>query len=65
MEVICPRFLGRIVVCSSCGSLLAYDDKDVYNSTIYCALCKQPTHVDYDKNYDGIVKEEENDITVK
>ena len=59
MEVLFPRFPGRIVICSSCGALLRYNDADVYDSTIYCVLCKQPTHVDYNKNYDGIVKEEE------
>ena len=57
MEVLSPKYPGRIIVCSSCGALLAYKDNDVYESTVYCPLCKQPIKIDYDKNYDGIIKE--------
>ncbi len=59
MRVISQDFIGRLIVCSNCGALLEWEDKDVYDGDIYCPLCKQKTHIDYDKNYDGIVKKEE------
>ena len=58
MRVISPKFLGRLITCSSCGALLQWDDNDVYDGVVYCSICKQPTPVDYDKKYDGIIKEE-------
>lgn len=60
MEILYPKHPGRIVICDYCGALLAYNDKDVYDGDIYCPICKQKTHVDYDKNYDGIIKESVN-----
>ena len=59
MRVISQDFIGRLIVCSNCGALLEWEDKDVYGKDVYCPLCKQATHIDYDKNYDGIVKKEE------
>lgn len=61
MEVLSPKFVGRIATCSSCGALLSYNDNDIYDATIYCPLCKQPTKIDYDKNYDGVVKNDKSD----
>ena len=58
MRVISPQFPGRIIICSACGALLEWEDKDVYSGDIYCPICKQKTHIDYDKNYNGIVKQE-------
>ena len=57
MKVISPTFPGRIVVCSTCGALLQWEDKDVYGKDLYCLICKQKIPIDYDKNYDGVVKE--------
>ena len=59
MRVISQDFIGRLIICSNCGALLEWEDKDVYDGDIYCPLCKQKTHIDYDKNYDGIIKEQE------
>ena len=59
MRVISQDFIGRLIVCSNCGALLEWEDNDVYDGDIYCILCKQKTHIDYDKNYDGIIKEQE------
>ena len=57
MRVISQEFLGRLITCQNCGALLEWEDKDVYGSDIYCPICKKSNHIDYDKNYDGIVKE--------
>ena len=62
MEVLYPKYPGRIVICSSCGALLGnIKEQDIYGSNVYCPLCKQPTAIDYDKNYDGIIKEQKSD----
>ena len=58
MRVISQNFIGRLIVCSNCGALLEWENKDVYDGDIYCPLCKQKTHIDYDKNYNGVIKEE-------
>ncbi len=59
MRVISQDFIGRLIICSNCGALLEWEDKDIYGEDIYCPLCKQKTHIDYNKNYDGIIKKEE------
>lgn len=56
MQVLFPQYPGRIVICSYCGALLAYNDNDIYDSIVYCPLCKQPTHIDYNKNYNGVIE---------
>lgn len=60
MRVISPKFPGLLIICSNCGALFALEsDHDIYDGDIYCPLCKAKTHIDYDKNYDGIIKEQE------
>lgn len=59
MKIISPTFVGNLVICSECGALLSWEnDHDVYDGDIYCPICKAKTHIDYDKNYNGIIKEE-------
>ena len=55
MNILSPKYPGRIAICSFCGALLSYNDNDVYDNIIYCPLCRQPTKIDYDKNYDGVI----------
>ena len=60
MEVLSERFPGRILICQQCGALLAYKEGDVYGGNmVYCPVCKFCNIIDYDKNYDGIIKKEE------
>ena len=60
MKVISPTFPGRIAICPTCGALLGdIKDSDIYGKDMYCLVCKQKIPIDYDKNYDGIVKEQE------
>ena len=59
MIIISPTFIGHLVTCSSCGALLSWGEHDIYDGNIFCPLCKQKMPIDYDKNYDGIIKEEE------
>lgn len=58
MIVFSEKHPGRILICENCGALLGYQDSDVYGNLVYCPLCKKDNKIDYDKNYDGIVKEE-------
>ena len=58
MKIISPVFPGRIAICPTCGVLLGdIKDSDIYGQDIYCLVCKQKIPIDYDKNYDGIIKE--------
>ena len=59
MQVLSQKFVGHIATCETCGALLSWQAYDVYDGYIYCSICKQKTFVNFDKNYDGIVKEQE------
>ena len=61
MEILSPKFPGRLLICSSCGAVLVYNEHDIYGSDVYCPLCKQPTKIDYDKDYNGVIEENGND----
>ena len=63
MQVLFSKFLGLTLTCEQCGALLGYNDKDVYDHYIYCPICKHTNMVNYDKDYDGIVKGENNDTS--
>ena len=58
MEILSPKYPGRILICDKCGALLAYNNADIYGNLVYCPLCKNGNQIDFDKNYDGIIKEE-------
>ena len=59
MIVLSEKFPGRILICQNCGALLGdIKEKDIYGNDVYCLICKQKNPIDYDKNYDGIIKEE-------
>ena len=56
MEVLSAKFPGRILICEKCGALLAYNSGDIYGNLVYCPLCKAANKIDFDKEYDGIIK---------
>lgn len=58
MEILSPKYPGRILICDKCGALLAYNNADIYGDLVYCPLCKNGNQIEFDKNYDGIVIEE-------
>ena len=60
MKIISKTFPGITICCSGCGALLAYTSADIYGNVIYCPICKATTEVPFDKNYDGLVKEDKN-----
>ena len=62
MIILSEKFPGRILICGNCGCLFAYNENDIYGQDVYCPLCKARNTIDYDKNYDGIIKEEKKDV---
>ena len=59
MNVLSNKFIGRILICENCSALLQYNEGDIYGTNlVYCPLCKFCNTIDYDKTYDGLVKEE-------
>ena len=62
MQVITKSYPGLIICCSGCGALLKYSPADIYGQLIYCPLCKASTEVPFIKNYDGLVKEEKENV---
>ena len=63
MQVLSPTFVGRILVCDRCGALLNYTEADIYGTNlVYCPLCKNANTIQYDKNYDGVIKEKKEDV---
>lgn len=56
MIVFSEKYPGRIVICQNCGCLYGYNEHDIYGHDVYCPLCKAKTTLDYDKDYDGVVK---------
>ena len=64
MEVLSQKYPGIMIICQGCGAVLANIQKsDIYGANlVYCPLCKHANEIEYDKNYDGIVKEEEKNV---
>ena len=51
IEVIYPKFPGRILICDRCGALLRYEESDIYgDNIIYCPVCKYDNKIKYSKN---------------
>lgn len=51
IEVIYPKFPGRILICDRCGVLLRYEESDIYGDNIvYCPVCKYDNKIKYNKN---------------
>ena len=64
MEVLSPKYPGIIIVCQGCGAVLAnIKSSDIYGENlVYCPLCKAMNVLNYNKNYDGIIKEEKKNV---
>lgn len=63
MEVLTNRYPGLICICEECGCLLAnIQESDIYaENIVYCPCCRHGNHILYNKKYDGIVKENNNE----
>ena len=47
-------------ICEQCDCLFTYDEEDIYDiNNVYCPQCKWINHVNYYKNYDGIIKNQD------
>jgi len=42
MEVLSPKYPGRMIICEGCGALLGHiQEADIYaENLVYCPLCK-------------------------
>ena len=60
MKVLSNRCPGIYFICENCGSVVIdVKDNEIYNERdVYCPICKFKNEILFDKNYDGIVKEE-------
>ena len=60
MEVLSQKYPGIMIVCQGCGAVLANIQRsDVYGANlVYCPLCKYANEIEYDKNYEGEVKDD-------
>ena len=46
MQVLSNGWCGRILVCAQCYSLLAFNEKDIYDKKyVYCPLCKNKNEI--------------------
>ena len=63
IKVLSQGFPGHLLICEGCGSLLSYQEADIYGTNlVYCPLCKFCNQLNYDRNYDGLVKEEKKNV---
>ena len=60
MEVLSQKYPGIMIVCQGCGAVLANIQRsDIYCANlVYCPLCKYANEIEYDKNYEGEVKDD-------
>ena len=46
MTVLSQGYPGRTLICTQCYSLLAFNDKDIYeNKYVYCPICKTKNEI--------------------
>ena len=57
--VLSKKFPGLICICHDCGCLMGQISlSDIYGeSYVYCPLCKAQNTLEFNKKYDGVVKE--------
>ena len=62
MKLLNPRYLGLIARCNSgCSALIGYEPDDVSkNQCIKCPQCGAVLWVPFNPNYDGVIREENN-----
>lgn len=58
MRVISSTFPGIMIICQNCGCLIGdIKPSDIYaENLIYCPLCRFQNTLEFNKSYDGIVK---------
>ena len=58
MQVLLNKYPGLMIICEGCGSVLAdIKPSDIYgNNFVYCPICKHQNILNFDKTYDGMVK---------
>lgn len=58
MEILSNKYPGRLIICTNCGAVLAnIQESDIYaENIVYCPLCKAANSIEYNKNYNGVVK---------
>lgn len=60
MIILSKKCVGLIQECPTCGAVLAYDTKDVYeNKYVYCPICKTKILTSLDLSYNGVIKEKQ------
>jgi hypothetical protein len=57
-QIFSKVYPGLICICEKCGCLFGYQNEDIYGNLVYCPLCKNGNTIEYDRNYDGIIKQE-------
>jgi len=64
MIVLSEKYVGLFCICEGCGALIAkIQPSDIYaDNLLYCPLCKHQNKLNYNKNYDGIVKENKENV---
>lgn len=61
MNILSPKYPGIWFICEQCRALIGnVKESEIYNnSDVYCPICKFKNTLPFNKNYDGIVKEQE------
>lgn len=61
MKVLSVKHPGLWFICEQCSAVVIdVQDNEIYNGRdVYCPICHALNEILFDKNYDGIVKEEE------
>ena len=63
MIILSPHYGGMIARCNKCGAILGYKPEEVdKNQNIICPQCKFKIWVPFNPNYDGVVKENEDNV---
>ena len=64
MEILSKKYPGIYFICDQCGALIGHvKQTEVYNKNdVYCPICKWKNTLEYDKNYEGIMTEEKEDV---
>lgn len=60
MEILSNKYIGIYCICEQCGALLGnIQESDIYSENIvYCPICKHGNYILYNKNYNGVIKNE-------
>ena len=63
MQILSEHYYGMIARCNACGALLGYKPEDVNtNQNIKCPICKFTIWVPVNPNYNGVIKNDTNEL---